>query len=435
MQMLHDALYYLYILFFGAYVSMRIACGSLTGQHWQAKGLMCPVLLALQGLCLHFWGMDAVRMLYPLIAHMPIVLMLTIRMRVKWSAALVSVALSYSLCQLPRWVGLVVTLGGYSWGSILVHLALSQMVLMLLDKWCLDMVHEAVMGFGRMLGCFGAIPALYYGFEYFMVYTGGRFAGVEALEELLNTALVLFFVLFMVIYQRQARAQRQAEYQAELLEMELEQSGEQLALLRTMEERTAVARHDLQHHLRMISSLLQAGRTEQAQEYTSRIQDEAEKLTLVRCCEHETLNLLLSMFSTRVREAGAELHMEAQVPSDLALPDTELCALISNALENALHAVSKLGAGQERVIRFFASLREGKLLVEVRNPYDGEIVMLDGLPQASSGERRCGCRSIRSIVEKHRGMYSFEANQGLFVMRAAIPVKENQRPCDNENAG
>lgn len=256
-----------------------------------------------------------------------------------------------------------------------------------------------------------------------MVYTGGRFAGVDALVELMPTVLVLFFILFVVLYQRQLQVQRRAEYQAAMLEMELKQSGEQLALLRSMEEKTAMARLDLRHHLRMVSSLLQVGRAKQALDYTSRVQSEAEKLMLVRWCEHETLNPLLSLFQGRAEEAEVSLHIRAEAPEKLPVPDTELCALVSNDLENALCAVSALPAGWERKIDFFAGLRQNKLLLEVCNPYAGEIVMRDGLPQAADGERRCGCRSIQAIVEKHRGVCSFETEQGRFVMRAVIPVQ------------
>ena len=422
MELLHNVLYYIYILFFGAYVSMRIACGRMTTRHWQVFCFLSPALLALQGLCLHAWGMDTVRRFYPVLVHLPLAAVLIWRMRVKWSAALVSVALSYSMCQLPRWVGLVAALGGTSWGITLVHLALSQLLLMLLDRFCLDALHEALTGFGRILGYFGAVPALYYGYEYFMVYTGGRFAGVEALGELLPTALVLVFLLFVVLYQRQVQAQRRAEYQTAMLEMELKQSGEQLALLRAMEERSAVARHDLRHHLRMIASLLQTDRAPQALDYILRVQDEADKLTLVRWCEHETLNLLLSLFQSRVEEAGATLRIRAEAPPSLPVPDTELCTLISNALENAIHAVSALPSGQKREIDFTARLRQSKLLLEIRNPVAAPVEMVDGLPCAPGARSGCGCRSIQSIVEKHRGVCTFEMEQGMFVLRAAIPL-------------
>lgn len=138
----------------------------MKGQHWRVFCILCPVLLLLQGLCLQLWWMEAVRMLYPALVHLPLAAVLAGRLRVKWRSALVSVALSYSMCQLPRWVGLVAASGGAGWGMTLVHLALSQMLLVLLDFFCLDAMHEAVTGFGRMLGCFGAIPALHYGYEY-----------------------------------------------------------------------------------------------------------------------------------------------------------------------------------------------------------------------------------------------------------------------------
>lgn len=78
-----ELLYYVYLLFFGVYVSMRIACGRLKGGQRRFFMLLCPALLLLQGVCLQFWGVDGVWLLYPLIVHLPIALALILKQGVK----------------------------------------------------------------------------------------------------------------------------------------------------------------------------------------------------------------------------------------------------------------------------------------------------------------------------------------------------------------
>lgn len=119
-----ELLYYVYLLFFGVYVSMRIACGRFTAGQWRFFACICPALLLLQGLCLQIRGIDGVWLLYPLIVHLPIVLALILFRRVKWDAAVVSLAITYALCQLPRWVGLVIrTLMPAAPAALIIHLA------------------------------------------------------------------------------------------------------------------------------------------------------------------------------------------------------------------------------------------------------------------------------------------------------------------------
>lgn len=116
------------------------------------------------------------------------------------------------------------------------------------------------------------------------------------------------------------------------------------------------------------------------------------------------------------------LNIRASLPGELSLPDTELCTLLSNGMENALNAAAALPEGAEPAIDFYGGIKQNYLLLEIRNPYAGEIAMQDGIPLASGPERHYGCRSIQLIVQRRKGDCSFEACDGVFVLRIAIPL-------------
>ena len=102
-QSMYDLVYYIYILFFGAYASLRIACGPLNKRAWRLLGGICPALLIIQGLCLQLWDINLLWQIYPLVVHLPIVLAIIAVLRVRWSIALVAVTVSYSLCAGSGW--------------------------------------------------------------------------------------------------------------------------------------------------------------------------------------------------------------------------------------------------------------------------------------------------------------------------------------------
>lgn len=420
----YELIYYIYVLLFGVYVSMKIACGALSRREWQIFGGLCPVLLALQGLCLLLWDIDRVRLLYPLITHLPTMLAFVLLLRVKWSAALVSVVASYSMCQLLRWIGLVIyAFDPAPLAAIILHLACSQLLCLLLDGHCLDAIHSLVKSSPRLLSCFGVLPILYYLYEYFMLFTQRRYARILAFDELLPTEMVLFFILFVIAYQRETQRREQAEDQTAALEMKLTQAEHEIAMLRVIQEQTAIYRHDLHHHLMMIGSLLSAGRQDQAKVYIRKAESEIEAIAPMRYCENETANLLLGAFKGRADARGVTMTVKASLPEELNLPDTELCALLSNGLENAMNAVFLLPEGAPRTIDIFCGVKQNKLLLEIKNPYHGKIAMANGLPQSQSRERRYGCRSIQSIVQRRQGVCAFDASSGIFILQIAIPLK------------
>ena len=415
-----DLAYYIYILVFGVYICLRLGCGKLSRREWRVFALLCPVLLLLQGVCLQLWNVDAVWMLYPLIVHVPMGLALALALKVKWNIAVVSVLVSYSMCQLPRWIGLLLdVLMVRPAASVLIHIAASQIVLILLDRFCLDPIHQAICSIRRLLRRFGTLPAVYYLYEYFMIYTRRQYVDIQALDELLATSLVLFFVLFAVAYQREMMRLEGARREAAALEMRLSQAEREVLSLRSLQEQTAIYRHDFRHHLLMIDGLISANQKEQAGEYIRMAQQEIDKITPERFCDNETVNLLLSAFKTRAGATGAELRVKAALPAKISLPDTELSVLLSNALENAVHAVA---GTDEKGIDVYCALKQNRLLMEIRNPYAGEIAFRDGLPVSSKPGAHYGCRSIQSIAEKRKGMCTFEAQDGTFTLRIAIPM-------------
>ena len=146
------------------------------------------------------------------------------------------------------------------------------------------------------------------------------------------------------------------------------------------------------------------------------------RITPQRFCKNDLVNLLCSSFAARAERDGAQLTIDAQLPQTLSLPEPELCSLLSNALENALNAVENLPPSR-KWIKFYCTVKQNKLLIEIRNPYTGVIELSDGLPVAAQDGHGYGCRSIRSIVERHRGLCSFEPDGNIFKLRIVLPIK------------
>ena len=115
-----------------------------------------------------------------------------------------------------------------------------------------------------------------------------------------------------------------------------------------------------------------------------------------RYCENELVNLLCSSFAEKAQQHGIRLTAELRLPAALSIPNTELCTVLSNGLENAFRAVSGLDE-QQRTVSLYCGVRLNKLLLEIKNPYQGEIVMWSRLrlPQYA-GHRRPPRRPVRA---------------------------------------
>lgn len=246
-------------------------------------------------------------------------------------------------------------------------------------------------------------------------------SGSEVVAELLPTAVGLLYMAYTTAYYRQLQQRTRTELQNSLMAGQLKQAEAEVASLRQAEAQAAAYQHDMRHHLTAISAFLAANSPRQAEDYIKQVQTDIEAITPKRFCENELVNLLLSSFSAKAERMRVPLTMEAALPASVSISDTELCALLSNGLENALNAVEKLKENR-RWVEVYCGVRAGKLLIEIKNPYSGVLSFRDGLPQATQASHGHGCRSIQAITQAHGGMCDFKAENGIFTLRVVVPM-------------
>lgn len=416
------------VLIYGLLLSVSIAGGCETRRQKRLIFALCPLFLLLQSLCWLVWDVGFAKKLYPLIVHLPLVLILIFALKKRVGIALVSVCTAYLCCQLPRWVSLAVTALSASplLGEIFYTLAIFP-IFFLLRRFFVRVAYDAMTYSSQNLFLFGSLPFVYYVFDYAtVIYSNALYAGIPALTEFFPTALIIFYLIFLAAYHVQTQKRTQAELERSMLEVELKQSGAELENLRRVETQTAIYQHNMRHHLTAIDGYLSAGKPQQAMGYIKGVQADIESITPKRFCENELVNLLCSSFQEQAERMGARLTVDARLPHTLPVSDTELCAILSNGLENALHAVSGLDA-PHKWIELYCGTHTNKLLIEIKNPCFDDVLMRDGLPVSAQEGHGYGCRSIRAISEQNGGLCDFEAESGCFTLRVVLPIHRGER--------
>lgn len=420
---------YGFVLIFGILLSAEISGGCETTRQKWVIALACPVFLALQISLRAAFGLDLVEKIYPVLVHLPLILLLIFALGRSPGVALVSVYTAYLCCELPNWVRMVITAATHSQlvGQICYTLLIIPLFFVL-RRYFVRAAHEAMTCSKTALWLFGALPVSYYFFDYATTIYSNALYSNDAISESLPAVLVTFYVVFLTAYHAQAERGRQAELQSSMLAVKWSQAQTQMETLRRAQTQTAVYQHDMRHHLTMLEGLVTAGKPEQASQYIRKVQSDIETITPRRYCENELVNLLCSSFAEKAQHAGARLDVDAKLPRELGISDAELCAVLSNALENALHAVAALEEAQ-RTLSLYCAIRLGKLLIEVKNPYAGELTISpDGSPVTARKGHGYGCRSIQTIAARTGGLCEFKAQNGIFCLQIVLPLKNAVAP-------
>lgn len=178
----------------------------------------------------------------------------------------------------------------------------------------------------------------------------------------------------------------------------------------------------MRHNLSLINSYLESGEISKASEYIRRVQTGIDRIVPIRYCENNAVNLILSSFAAKAKQQNVVLHTEVNIPAALPFSDNDLCALLSNGLENAVRAAAQMD-GEQRKVHINCQPHKNNLLISIRNPYGGTVAMHEGLPASSRPKHGFGAKSIRMITEKYNGHCAFEAENGLFTLKVVLPLK------------
>lgn len=380
-------------------------------------------ILLLQG-AVYFWiGMDGAEKLYPFVTHIPLTAALCILNRAcLWPT--ISVLTAYLCCQLRRWLALLVT-AVFSGGSVMqdiAELAMTLPILLILIRFIAPAV-RSVSHYPVSLQCrFGLVPAVYYGFDYLTrIYTNLLLEGVLVAVEFMPFVCSAAYLFFVVRTSQERQILSRLEQTQAILNLQVGQAVREITALRESQEKTSAYRHDMRHHMQYLSSCIENGQLKQAQNYIQEIYSgiEADKVTAF--CENEAANLIFSAFARRAEKSGIIMRIRADIPREVPVSETDLCVLLSNALENALHACREQGdSGREEMIEITVYEKKGNLFLQIINSCDGEITFDNDIPVTDRPGHGIGVRSICAIVEKYGGIYTFSAGDGQFILRISI---------------
>ena len=412
---------------FGCILSVFFS-GSTDARRKQKGGMAlywCGVtaILLIQGVCYWIWDPELLRRIYPLMMHIPLVLLLCfVTKKPLWSV--VSVLSAYLCCQLRRWLALlVVTM--VSGGQVLqdaVELICTIPLLVFL-LWVIAPAFRRLAEHPvRMQLQFGAIPALFYVFDYVaVVYTDLLLDGPAVVVEFMPFICCICYLFFLV---HNAAAERKNSRMQQLqkgLDAQLKQAVREISSLQESQAMTRRYRHDLRHHLRYVAACIENGQTEQAQNYISEICSEMDSQKVDRYCENETANLILSAFAGRAKREGVAINVEGALPAFIKVSSSDLCVLLSNALENALHACQPMAAkGESCTIEVSFYEWDNNFFLQVINPCTGDVRFEKGIPVSDRPDHGIGVQSICAIVRRYRGVYSFSVQDGKFTLRLSV---------------
>ena len=409
-------------LVFGISVTVLFSGIEPTRKNRLVTGFLCVIFLLVQTASWWILGLDLTSKLYPLIIHLPLIFIFSLYFKRPWLISAVSVLSGYLCCQAPRWIGFI---AGAALKSRLAdhifYIAAVFLAYYFLKKYVAGSVRQLMEKSYKSCLLLGGVPLFYYLFDYVTtIYTDMLYSGAEWAVQFMPSTISVFYFVFVILYYTETQKQATLQRERDMIDAQFRLAQTEFASLRQLQQNAETYRHDMRHHFALLQGLASKEHIEELREYLRIAQSDMEDITPRRFCKNETFNLILSAFASKAKQAKIMLTVDVKLPDSLPFSDTELCSLLSNALENAIHASKQIADSSKRSIKLRVYSKNTKLCIDIRNRYLTEPEFQHGLPVSKEQGHGFGTKSIAHIVESHGGVFQFSVKDGWFIFQAAV---------------
>lgn len=420
-EMMLWAIHHATTLLFGVFASAALCGIEINRRHALELVMVSAVTGCTFGLANTVGGELFARQVYPLVVHLPLVIYLCARYRLSPLLVMLGVTSAYLSCQFSNWMGIAALAATDSQIAYYVaRIITTAVVFAILLHWASDIGPRLAVKTPTELEILLILPLVYYIFDYATnVYTTLFHSGSVVTVEFLAFALCAFYLMFLAVYLREYEAKEIAERERWMLATRDSAAIKELEAWRQSGRELSVLRHDMRHFLRGLAALIEEGHIDEALEHIDELCETNDRTAVRRYCANDTVNIVLSSFSSDINRNGITADLRAAVPESVHVADVDLFSVLSNALDNAIVAASAAPQGK-RFVDLDLRCEDGQLLLLVSNTFGRPPRMVDGMPVAGHTGHGFGTKSIKLAVERMDGNCQFRIHGDRFELRAVM---------------
>ncbi len=199
-----------------------------------------------------------------------------------------------------------------------------------------------------------------------------------------------------------------------LLEQEERSLNQYVEEAKAHYEKTKSFRHDIKNHITVVKGFLQNGKLEQALDYIGDMEDITEELSFPYSTNNPVADILVGNKLGIAKNMGIDVCCSLCLPYPCFVRDIDFCIVLSNALDNAIHACNNMDRNAEKYIRVTGRIQGDFVLLEIENSFQGNGLF----------RRGTGLSNVKTIAEKYHGAISIKTQDTSFILSVLLIIPE-----------
>ena len=210
-----------------------------------------------------------------------------------------------------------------------------------------------------------------------------------------------------------------------LLELRLKSYEQSIADLKVSYEEIRKLKHDMNHCIQCIYTLVYNNKLDEAKEYLSQlVSDKFISSTMLVTTKSEVVNAVLNSKFLQCKQNHIDLRYEI-TGSVENINDIDISILLGNLLDNAIEACMKLNENRRIDLKIFNE--KNYLVLIINNRINNSVLKKNPLLKTSKKDKilhGMGISSIKDIVKAYNGIIQIFEENNLFYVDVWLNISE-----------
>lgn len=200
----------------------------------------------------------------------------------------------------------------------------------------------------------------------------------------------------------------------EMNTLQLKMYKNQIDIMQQANDMNSIIRHDIKHHLFLISDYIYRNENKLALQYIEKINGYICKSHNFIETGNKSIDSILNYIVGEVHNVGGEIKTEIIIPENLNIEDFDINIILGNLLMNAYEAIKK-----SELKEIFLNIRydRGILKIKIINDFNGIIKENQGKLITTKDDEKLhgvGIKSVKRMIEKYNGHMQIKYRENKF---------------------
>lgn len=246
---------------------------------------------------------------------------------------------------------------------------------------------------------------------------------IDMLVCLISLSIVFVdMIIYWAIRQLNVKLNKEKEY--ELIQCQNELLTKAVIEHKEVENEWRKNRHDFNNHISCIDMLLQMENIPKARGYIQNLTNNWDKNDINIDTGNEIASAVVNQKAVQAKNLKIDFLVSGQIDERLNIEDMDLCALLSNSLDNAIEAAKQVPEIKDRKIEIIFSHKNKNMLIKIRNSVKENIEAKEKLITTKKDRTRhgIGMMSMETTASKYGGILVWQCKDYEFQLNIELPI-------------